>query len=223
MTNCLFCYQPIETGEYHSACSKKFFGTAQVPLLELDQEKLNKLAEITVNSRLALTGVQPKISLSLSGERGNNRLTLVGLWGDYILKPQSTDFQFMPEVEDLTMHLAKLFKIETAEHALIRSSTGELAYITKRFDRKKGKKIHVEKVYELQITVTKNQTVLHQKMNTLLQMDSKVNLTPILTELTEMKKQNKSLRKQFLINFLLMQVPLLAVLAAYLVVLAVTR
>ena len=25
----------------------------------------------------------------------------------------------MPEVEDLTMHLAKLFKIETADHALI--------------------------------------------------------------------------------------------------------
>lgn len=57
MTNCLFCYQPVETGEYHSKCSKKFFGTAQVPTLEFDQEKLNQLATITVNERLALTGV----------------------------------------------------------------------------------------------------------------------------------------------------------------------
>lgn len=154
MRNCLFCYQPVETGDYHPACSKKFFGTTQIPVLELDQEKLNTLAQITVNERLALTGVQPKISLSLKGEKGNKRLTLVGLWGDYILKPQSTDFEWMPEVEDLTMHLAKLFKIETAAHALLRTSTGELAYITKRFDRVKGKKIHVEDLCQLSELLT---------------------------------------------------------------------
>ena len=57
MTNCLFCYQRVESGEYHSKCSKKFFGTTQVPTLELDQEKLNQLATITVKERLALTGV----------------------------------------------------------------------------------------------------------------------------------------------------------------------
>lgn len=154
MTNCLFCYQSVESGEYHSKCSKKFFGTTQVPTLELDQEKLNQLATITVKQRLALTGVQPKISLSLNEEQGNKRLTLVGLWGDYILKPQSTEYAFMPEVEDLTMHLAKLFKIETANHALIRTSTGDLAYITKRFDRVKGKKIHVEDLCQLSELLT---------------------------------------------------------------------
>lgn len=154
MSNCLFCYQPVTTGEYHPTCCKKFFGTIQIPLLELDQEKLNQLAQITVNERLALTGVQPKISLSLSGEKGNKRLTLVGLWGDYILKPQSADFAFMPEVEDLTMHLATLFKIETAHHTLIKTSTGELAYITKGFDRAKGKKIHVEDLCQLSELLT---------------------------------------------------------------------
>ncbi|WP_163397746.1 HipA domain-containing protein [Flavobacterium fluviatile] len=154
MSNCLFCYQPVETAEYHAACSRKFFGTTQVPALELDQEKLNQLAQITVNERLALTGVQPKISLSLNGEKGNKRLTLVGLWGEYILKPQSVDFAFMPEVEDLTMHLARLFKIETAEHALIRTSAGELAYITKRFDRAKDKKMHVEDLCQLSELLT---------------------------------------------------------------------
>lgn len=154
MNNCLFCYQPVETGEYHPACSKKFFGTMKVPILELNREQLNKLAQITVNERLALTGVLPKISLSLKEEKGNKRLTLIGLWGDYILKPQSTEFSFMPEVEDLTMHLAKLFKIETAEHALIRTSTGELAYITKRFDRVKGEKIHVEDLCQLSELLT---------------------------------------------------------------------
>jgi len=154
MANCLFCYKTIETAEYHSSCSKKFFGTAEVPQLELDREKLNKLAQITVNERLALTGVQPKISLTLKGEKGSKRLTLVGLWGDYILKPQSTDYAYMPEVEDLTMHLAKLFKIETASHALIRTSEGDLAYITKRFDRIKGKKVHIEDLCQLSELLT---------------------------------------------------------------------
>ncbi|MGM7552883.1 HipA domain-containing protein [Myroides odoratimimus] len=154
MNNCLFCYKPVETGEYHTACSKKFFSTTQVPILELDKEKIDKLAQITVNERLALTGVQPKISLSLNSENGSKRLTLVGLWGDYILRPQSPDFAFMPEVEDLTMHLAKLFKIETAQHALIKTSTTDLAYITKRFDREKGKKIHIEDLCQLSELLT---------------------------------------------------------------------
>ncbi|HAK30110.1 MULTISPECIES: HipA domain-containing protein [Sphingobacterium] len=159
MANCLFCYKPVETGGYHTACSRVFFGTTQVPYLELDQEKLKKLGEVTVAERLAITGVQPKISLSLNGEKGSKRLTLVGLWGDYILKPQSKEYLLMPEVEDLTMHLAALFKIETAKHALIRTSTGELAYITKRFDRKKGKKIHVEDLCQL------SQLMTEQKYN----------------------------------------------------------
>ncbi|WP_118196186.1 HipA domain-containing protein [Albibacterium indicum] len=154
MPNCLFCYKLVETGEYHPSCSKKFFDIAEVPYLELDREKLNKLAQMAVGERLALTGVQPKISLTLNGEKGNKRLTLVGLWGDYILKPQSSEFMYMPEVEDLTMHLAGLFKIETANHALIRTSEGELAYITKRFDRVKGKKVHVEDLCQLSELLT---------------------------------------------------------------------
>ena len=154
MTNCLFCYQEVETGNYHANCCKKFFGTVEMPYLELNKEKLHSLAQITVSERLALTGVQPKISLSLKDEKGNKRLTLVGLWGDYILKPQSNDYALMPEVEDLTMHLAKLFKIETAKHTLIRTSTGELAYLTQRFDRVKGEKIHVEDLCQLSELLT---------------------------------------------------------------------
>ena len=121
----------------------------QVPVLEINREIIRNLAENTVNKRLALTGVQPKISLTIEGDRGHRRLTFVGLWGEYILKPQSDDYAYMPEIEDLTMHLAKVFKIETAEHALIRTTIGELVYITKRFDRVDGKKVHVEDLCQL--------------------------------------------------------------------------
>lgn len=154
MPNCLFCYKPVENGEYHSACSKKFYGTSEVPLLDLNQEKFNQLARVAVSKRMALAGVQPKISLTLDGEIKKRRLTLVGLWGDFILKPQSKEYPHMPEVEDLTMHLAKLFKIESAKHALIRTSSGEIAYITKRFDRERGKKIHVEDLCQLSQLLT---------------------------------------------------------------------
>jgi serine/threonine-protein kinase HipA len=44
----------------------------------------------------------------------------------------------MPEVEDLTMHLAEICGIETVKHGLIRMDDGELAYITRRVDRKKN-------------------------------------------------------------------------------------
>ncbi len=74
--------------------------------------------------------------------------------GQFILKPQSNEFAFMPEVEDLTMHLAKLFNIKTAEHALIRTSSNELAYITKRFDRLKGTKLHIEDFCQLSELLT---------------------------------------------------------------------
>ncbi len=66
------------------------------------------------------------------------------MWGQYILKPQQDEFQYMPETEDLTMHLADLFKIKTCQHALIPTSEGKLAYIAKRFDRENGQKIHAE-------------------------------------------------------------------------------
>ena len=48
----------------------------------------------------------------------------------------------MPVVEDVTMHMAEAVGITTALHGLIQLKSGELAYITRRFDRKKqGRKI----------------------------------------------------------------------------------
>jgi hypothetical protein len=37
-----------------------------------------------------------------------DRFTIVGLWGAYILKPPSSQFPELPELEDLTLHLAEL-------------------------------------------------------------------------------------------------------------------
>lgn len=145
MSKCFFCYQKLEDErEYHARCCKKFFGTNILPELRLDKKILSDLATRTVNQRIAVTGVQPKISVDLEREVGAERLTIVGLWGQYILKPQHDEYEFMPETEDLTMHLADLFKIKTCQHALIPTSEGKLAYIARRFDRNNGQKIHIE-------------------------------------------------------------------------------
>jgi serine/threonine-protein kinase HipA len=150
MANCIFCYNEVEeTVGYHIKCCKKFFGTSQLPHLRLDHQLLDSLAKETVNKRIAITGAQPKLSLDLENVGVDKRLTIVGLWGKYILKPQNSAIAFMPEVEDLTMHLAELFKIKTCMHCLMPVSNGELAYVAKRFDRDGGAKIHMEDFCQL--------------------------------------------------------------------------
>lgn len=145
MIKCPFCYQAVDNGTYHAKCCKKIFGITDLPILTLDKNLLNDLAKTTVNNRIAVTGVQPKLSVELEDVKGaEKRLTIVGLWGNYILKPQNTHYAQMPEVEDLTMHLAKIFKLNTCKHCLLKASDGQMVYIAKRFDREKGQKIHIE-------------------------------------------------------------------------------
>lgn len=149
MANCWFCYQDAGEAAYHEKCSKKFFGTPIPPTLELNSQLLKELAEQTINTGIAVTGVQPKLSVTLEKSKENTRLTIVGLWGEYILKPQQEQYPTMPETEDLTMHLASLFKIPVCEHTLLKATDGSMVYLAKRFDRVKGKKIHVEDFCQL--------------------------------------------------------------------------
>lgn len=138
MTNrCLYCYQPLGTdkADFHPACSRAFFGQSKPPVLPYSLDTMHELAEQIVKQSITVTGVQPKLSVHLEREQGRSRLTLVGLWGHYILKPPYELYPAMPETEDLTMHLAKVFGIQTVPHTLIRLQTGELAYLTKRIDR----------------------------------------------------------------------------------------
>ncbi len=74
----------------------------------------------------------------------------MGLWGRYILKPQTDRYASLPELEDLVMHLASEARIKVVPHSLIRFDDDELAYITKRIDRgPKGDKIPMEDMCQL--------------------------------------------------------------------------
>jgi serine/threonine-protein kinase HipA len=77
------------------------------------------------------------------------------LWGRYILKPQTEIYPSLPELEDVTMHLAELAKIQTVPHSLIRFEDGELCYITRRIDRNsKGEKFPMEDMCQLSERLT---------------------------------------------------------------------
>ncbi|MHB8260092.1 MAG: HipA domain-containing protein [Bacteroidia bacterium] len=151
---CLYCYKELSEGEidFHSKCSKAFFGTIAPPSLSLAADELNNLAKEIIKRSVTIPGVQPKLSLSLQknpNDPKKSRLTIVGLWGEYILKPQSKRFDNLPENEDLVMHLAEIANIKTAQHSLLRTDEGQLTYITKRFDRVNGEKILMEDFCQL--------------------------------------------------------------------------
>ena len=157
MCKCLYCYKELEKGQrnYHPQCARKFFGMRDAPLLEYRHEDLDQLAEQIIRAQTSLTGVQPKLSLNLSKHEGCSRLTIVGLWGDYIFKPQTDAYPQLPENEDLTMHLAEVIKIRVVPHSLIRLADGKLGYITKRIDRtKNGEKIDMEDMCQLTLHPT---------------------------------------------------------------------
>jgi serine/threonine-protein kinase HipA len=149
-----------DEADYHATCSKKFFGFNIPPLqFKLDKEDIEAMALQVIKSHIAVTGVQKKISLDLAPDANNSKvpkLTIVGVWGSFILKPPSEQYPFLPEVEDLTMHLAEIAKIRVVPHALIRLQSGNLAYITKRIDRKKNAKIHMEDMCQLTERLTED-------------------------------------------------------------------
>lgn len=119
--------------QWHKKCIKKFFHTEEMPVLDITKDQLEALANKTVNEGLTVPGVQKKLSLHLSSDL-NARLTIVDYPTGYILKPQTEEFQNMPEFEDLAMRLAEIMGIQTVPHALIKMND-EYAYITKRIDR----------------------------------------------------------------------------------------
>lgn len=152
MPKCLYCYKELEandTGDYHPKCIRAFYGTNAAPALPYRFDEMEKLAKEAVELSVTVPGVQPKLSLGWIKSRlengYNGRLTIMdALEGSYILKPQNTQYDQMPENEHLSMKLAELFKIDVVPSNMIRLASEELCYITKRIDRKNDhSKIHM--------------------------------------------------------------------------------
>ena len=131
MERCLYCYKELADGErdFHKSCSKKIFGTPQVPLLPYTRANIAELAREVIRSQTTLTGVQAKLSLDIAkeGKGTPERFTIVGLWGRYILKPQTEHYPHLPELEDLTMHRAEAVKMQVVPTRSSALPTGSCA------------------------------------------------------------------------------------------------
>lgn len=168
-SRCLYCYKEVNSGaDYHPVCAKKLFGSSRVPVIPYTRDNIESLALKVIETNTSVTGVQPKLSLDINrgGKNEPDKLTIVGLWGNYILKPQSPAYQEMPELEDLTMKLAEVTGIATAKHGLIRMADGELAYITRRMDRG----ANGEKYSMLDMCQLTNRLTEHKYFGTYLQL-----------------------------------------------------
>ena len=168
---CVYCYgemADLEQFDYHPQCSLSFFGSTTPPSLQYSLNEMNELAKEVVSHRIAVPGVQPKLSLTLIDEVLNQqnatRLTVVGaLGGRYIFKPPSSTYPEMPENEHLTMKIAEAFGVATVPSSLIRLQSGELAYITKRIDRnEEGEKIHMLDMFQITEAVDKYKSTMER-------------------------------------------------------------
>ncbi len=142
-------------GDFHKHCSLALFGIKEEPDFPYSLAQMDELAKNVIERSIAVPGVQPKLSLtmvnSVLDDGVNGRLTIVGaLGGNYIFKPPSATFAEMPQNEHVTMRIAEAFGMKTAQSSLIRLKSGELSYITKRFDRTDlGNKIHMLDMFQI--------------------------------------------------------------------------
>ena len=84
---CLYCYQALNENEldFHTPCAKRMFGTKQAPIIDFNLKELEELAKQIVIKSVAVTGVQPKLSLEIEKDKRElSRLIIVALHGNFI-------------------------------------------------------------------------------------------------------------------------------------------
>ena len=125
---------------------KEMFGMSQLPKIDLSLRDIPIKAQ-DMAGQMSISGVQPKLSLKL--DKKNGELVVAPAGGEYIFKPQIERFLHVPENENCCMDIAAGFEIEVPPHCLTTLKDGTLAYIVKRFDRRREEKIHQEDFYQI--------------------------------------------------------------------------
>ena len=143
--NCLGCFR-LNKERYCPKCRQQLFGKQKVSFV-LDFDKKEFLSKsLELSTHLSISGVQDKISLKIK----EGKLLPTAKDGEFILKPiplmvYGEIIEDVAKNEHFTMQLAsQVFGLETANNCLMAFCDGELAYMTKRFDRVGRKKIHQE-------------------------------------------------------------------------------
>ncbi len=146
MTYCKISLNPVGTrSKYPDYRNNEFaalFGSLRAnPTMNLTRAAF-KRESIRYTTGLSISGVQQKLSVAIND---HYQLEPVTTGGHYILKPSPEEFPHAAENEHVAMRTGVLLGIPTASCGLVSFADGELAYITRRFDRLgDGQKLHQE-------------------------------------------------------------------------------
>ncbi|MDZ7716966.1 MAG: HipA domain-containing protein [Balneolaceae bacterium] len=143
MRRCPITYQEIEEGRYSKKGLRKLNSTLQ-HLKPFPYSRSEQIREAQRRmTKMSIAGVQPKLSAQLSVK--DEVFKVVDRHGSYILKPPLSDYEQVPENEDLTMRMAAVCGIEVPLHGLIYARDDSMLYVIRRFDRVGlSGKIHAE-------------------------------------------------------------------------------
>ena len=138
---CRATLMKIESGNFSKKAVKDFFGKKDpIDKLSFSRSYFFKESSKFVEG-MSISGVQQKLSLIINDD---NVFELVSTNGTYILKPSPESFPYAAENEQCAMAISRFIGIDTAFSANIQFSDGEEAYVTKRYDRINGIKLHQE-------------------------------------------------------------------------------
>ncbi len=125
---------------YRPAVYKKLFGSAGVKrVLPFTRSEFFQTGRKKAQG-MSISGVQEKLSLMVV----DKQLMPTVIEGEFILKPSPEAYPFAAENEHAAMSLSRVLGIPTALCGLVTFKDGQNAYITRRFDRDGGSKIHQE-------------------------------------------------------------------------------
>ncbi len=148
MNRCPITYELCGTNKYSEkglrmiAPKLTYLNDLPYTAVELRQEAANRA------KKLSIQGVQPKLSAAISIV--DQEFKIVDQFGTYIIKPQNDLFPQLPENEDVTMRMAKVFGLDVPFHGMLYGKDGSLSYFIKRFDRYgKGQKLATEDFAQL--------------------------------------------------------------------------
>jgi len=143
MSRCPITYEEIEKGRYSKKGLRRLSSSLQ-SLKPFPYSRSEQIKEAQKRmTKMSIAGVQPKLSAQLSVK--DEVFKVVDRHGSYILKPPPSDYDQVPENEDLTMHMAAACGIDVPLHGLIYARDDSLLYVIRRFDRVGlAGKIHVE-------------------------------------------------------------------------------
>ncbi len=139
MKVCHSCLKKSDT-TYCPKCKKELFNGINVDKVHFNPSDMNEDERVSYQNGLSLSGVQVKYSVGFNDKKELDIAETDGAYGTYILKPvpPNTTHSFISDIcanEHLSMQIGKqVFKLNTADNAIIYLEDDSISYITKRFD-----------------------------------------------------------------------------------------